>query len=308
MSFLSVVAALFLEQLRPLYHPSFFELSFSRYASRLSRDLNAGQPVHGIVGWAVGVLPWLVLALFVHYLLTALNPLLAWAWAIAVLYACIDFKAAMRDYSAITDALRTGELEKARELVTRWRGEPATQWSDSDIARAAIETAFMRGHRDLLALIAWFMVLPGPTGAVLYKLSAMLAQQWGRRTDEELGAFGRFASRVFPVLDWVPVRLTAIGFAVAGDLEDALQCWRGQSQSWPDPQTGVVLASGAGALGVKLGGPLPKQGGVDYRPQLGTGDDPDANYMQGAVGLIWRTLVIWLIVLLLVTLARWVGA
>ncbi|HTS54471.1 MAG TPA: CobD/CbiB family protein [Burkholderiales bacterium] len=308
MSFLCVVAALFLEQLRPLYHPSVFELSFSRYASRLSRDLNAGQSVHGTVGWAVGVLPWLILVLLVHYLLTALNPLLGWAWAVAVLYACIDFKATTRDYSAITDALRAGELEKAREQVARWRGEPATQWSESDIARAAIETVFIRGHRDLLGLIAWFVVLPGPTGAVLYKLSAILADEWGRRTDEEFRAFGYFSSRVFEVLDWVPVRLTAIAFAIAGDFEDALQCWRGQSQAWLDPQTGVILASGAGALGVKLGGPLPKQGGVDYRPQLGTGEDPDANYMQSALGLIWRTLVIWLIVLLLVTLARWVGA
>jgi adenosylcobinamide-phosphate synthase len=308
MSFLCVLAALFLEQLRPLHHPSLFELSFSRYASRLSRDLNAGQPIHGTVGWAVGVLPWVALALIVHYLLGALNPLLGWAWAVAVLYACIDFKPAMRDCSAITDALRAGELEQARELVARWRGEPATQWTESDIARAAIEAAFIRAHRDLLALIAWFVVLPGPAGVVLYKLSATLADQWGRRSDEEFGAFGHFSSRAFQVLDWVPARLTAIGFAIAGDLEDALHCWRSQSQSWPDPQTGVILASGAGALGAKLGGPLPTQGGVDYRPQLGTGDDPDANYMQSAVGLIWRTLVIWLIVLLLVTLARWVGA
>jgi cobalamin biosynthesis protein CobD/CbiB len=308
MSLLCVLAALFLEQLHPLHRPSLFELSFSRYADRLSRDLNAGQPIHGTVGWTLGVLPWVVLALIVHYVLTGLNPLLGFAWAVAVLYACIDLKPGMRDYSAIADALRAGELEKARELVARWRGEPATQWSESDIARAAIETAFVRAHRNLLALIAWFVVLPGPAGAVLYKLSAVLAQQWGRRTDEEFGAFGGFSSRAFALLDWVPARLTAVGFAVAGDLEDALQCWRSQSQSWPDPQTGVILASGAGALGAKLGGPLPKQGGVDYRPQLGTGDDPDANYMQSAVGLIWRTLVIWLIVLLLFTLARWVGA
>ena len=81
-----------------------------------------------------------------------------------------------------------------------------------------------------------------------------------------------------------------------------------QSKSWPDPATGVILASGAGALEVRLGGPLPKEGGVNYRPELGLGDDADANYMQGAAGLIWRTLIIWMIVLLLITLARWVGS
>lgn len=308
MSFLSILAALFLEQLRPLPHPSVFELWFVRYANRLSRDLNAGQPVHGTVGWLLGVLPWVATALIAHYALDLLNPLLAWAWDVAVLYACINFKRAMQDYSAIADALRAGELDKARDLIARWRGEPASEWSESEIARAAIEAAFVRAHRDLLAVIAWFVVLPGPAGVILYKLSGILADKWGRRTDEEFGAFGRFSAKAFYVLDWVPLRLTAIGFAIAGDFEDAVACWRGQAQTWPDPATGVILASGAGALDVRLGGALPKEGGANYRPELGTGDDPDANYMHSAAGLIWRTLVIWMIVLVLLTLARWAGA
>jgi cobalamin biosynthesis protein CobD/CbiB len=307
MSLLCVVAVLFLEQLRPLLHPTIFDLSFARYADELARRFNAGQPIHGAIGWVLGVLPWVVLALIIHHVLSALSPLLGWVFAVAVLYACINFRPAMQEYSAITDALQVGELDKARELLTRWRGEPATQWGESEIARAAIETMFARAHRDLFAVIAWFVVLPGPAGAVLYKLSAALADRWGRRTDEEFGAFGRFASRAFWLLDWVPLRLTAIGFAVAGDLEDALQCWRAQSQSWPDPEAGVILASGAGALGARLGGPLPSQAGVSYRPELGTGDEPDANYMRSALGLVWRTGLIWLIVLLLVTLARWIG-
>jgi len=307
MSFFSVLLALLLEQVRPLPHPSVFELWFVRYANRLSRDLNAGEPVHGTAGWLLGVLPWVAIALIGHYLLDALNPLLAWIWDIAVLYACISFRRSMQDYSAIADALRAGELDKARDLVTRWRGEAATEWSESEISRAAIETAFVRAHRDLLAVIAWFVVLPGPAGAVLYKLSGILAEKWGRRTDEEFGAFGRFSAKAFYVLDWVPLRLTAIGFAIAGDFEDAMACWRAQAQTWPDPSAGVILASGAGALDVRLGGPLPKEGGVNFRSELGTGDDPDGNYMQSAAGLIWRTLVIWMIVLLLLTIARWVG-
>ncbi len=308
MSLLCIVAALFLEQLRPLSHPTIFELSFVRYANWLSRHFNAGLPIHGAIGWVVGVLPWVVVALVIQNGLSALNPLLGWAFAVAVLYASINFKAAIQDYVAIADALRAAELDRARELLARWRDEPAAHWSEGEIARAAIETMLLRAHRDLLAVIAWFVVLPAPIGAVLYKLSAVLADNWGRRTDEEFGAFGHFSSQVFWLLDWVPLRLTAIGFAVAGDLEDALQCWRTQSHSWSDPETGVILASGAGALGARLGGPLASESGVSYRTELGTGDEPDANYMQSAVGLIWRTLVIWLIVLLLVTLARWVGA
>jgi adenosylcobinamide-phosphate synthase len=157
----------------------------------------------------------------------------------------------------------------------------------------------------MLAVIAWFVVLPGPAGAVLYKLSAILAERWGRRRGEEYRAFGAFSAQAYHLIDWVPLRLTAVGFAIAGDFEDAVQCWRAQFRSWMDPDAGVILASGAGALGVRLGGPLPKEGGVVYRPELGIGDDPDVNYMQSATGLVWRTLVIWLIVLLLLTIANW---
>lgn len=308
MSFLCVLAALFLEQLRPLAHPNVLELLFTRYAGRLARDLNAGQAIHGTIAWFVAVLPWVVLALIAHYLFSALGLLFAWAWAVAVLYACIDFKPMLREFSAIIDALHAGELERARDLVERWRGESAQQYSETDIARVAIEGALLRAHRELIAVIAWFVVLPGPAGAVLYKLSALLADEWGHRRDEDFHAFGQFSSRVMSVLDWIPVRLTAIGFAIAGDLEDALQCWRVQPAAWSDPELGIVLASGAGALGVRLGGPLPRAGGADYRAQLGTGDEPDTNYMQSATGLVWRTLVIGMIVLVLVTLARWVGA
>ena len=308
MSLLCVVAALFLEQLRPLSHPTVFELAFDRYAGRVAQHFNAGEAFHGAIGWLLGVVPWVVVVLVVQDGLTALNPLLGWAFAVAVLYACINFKPATQSYASIADALRAGELDRARELLARWRGEAPASWSEAEIARAALETILVHAYRDLLAVLAWFVVLPVPVGAVLYKLSAFLADKWGRRTDEEFGAFGHFASRALWLLDWVPLRLTAIGFAVAGDLEDALHCWRTQARSWPDPEAGVILASGAGALGARLGGPLANERGVNYRPALGTGDEPDANYMQSALGLIWRTLLIWLIVLLLVTLARWVGA
>ena len=308
MTFFSVLAALVLDQFRPLPRPSVFELWFVRYANLLARDLNAGRPVHGTIAWVLGIVPWVAAALIVYYVMWALNPALAWVWNVAVLYACTHLRQITQDYTAVAEALKAGELDRARDLLVRWRGEPATEWTETEIARVAIETALLRAHRDLFAVVAWFVVLPGPAGAVMYKLAGILADKWGRRVDEEFGPFGRFAARAFQILDWVPLRMTAIGFAIAGDFEDAVQCWRAQFRAWTDPETGVILASGAGALGIRLGGPLPKEGSVQYRPELGLGDDPDANYMQSAVGLIWRTLVIWMIVLLLVTLARWVGA
>ena len=108
-------------------------------------------------------------------------------------------------------------------------------------------------------------------------------------------------------MDWVPLRLSAISFAVVGDFEDAVYCWRSQASAWAQQGIGIVLASGAGALGVKLGEPLNYGGNIEFRPELGLGDDADADYLDSAVSLVWRTVVLWLVLLLLLTLAGWVG-
>ena len=135
-----------------------------------------------------------------------------------------------------------------------------------------METALERAQREVFGVVFWFVVLPGPCGPVLYRLAAELEARWGRRADEALEPFGRFARRAFVTLDWIPARLAAIGFAIAGNFEDAISSWRTHAPAWPEPELGIVLASGAGAMHVQLGGALPREGGVDLRPDLGEGD------------------------------------
>ena len=106
------------------------------------------------------------------------------------------------------------------------------------------------------------------------------------------------------------MRLTAATFAIVGNFEDAIYCWRTQAAGWPDPEGGIILASGAGALGVRLGMPVGQFDVSVERPELGIGDMADVDFMQSAVGLVWRALVFWLILLLLLSLASmasWVG-
>ena len=113
--------------------------------------------------------------------------------------------------------------------------------------------------------------------------------------------------QMFDWLDWLPARVTAACFAVVGDFEDAVYCWRTQAEAWSDKALGIVLASGAGALGVKLGEPLQVDGVLVYRPELGMGDEPDADYLQGAVALVWRVLVLMVSLFMLMTFAHWLG-
>lgn len=281
---------------------------FHRYADRLSHDLNAGRPAHGVVAWFAAVCPWALLALASFYLFDTISPALGWLWTLILLHACLGFRDVVNTLRAVFDALRVSDLERARVLLGAWREDAGTAcYAEAEISKAAIETALVRAHRQVFGVIFWFVLLPGPTGAVLYRLSEELERRWAHRKEEEFRAFGAFAARCFYVLDWLPVRLSAVSFAVAGNFEDAISTWRTQAQSWIDRTQGIVLASGAGALGVRLGGPLPTGTGLDFRPELGEGNTADADYLQSTLSLLWRALIVWLVLFLLLTLARWAG-
>lgn len=306
MSFFSLLAALLLEYFQPLPQRIRLYPAFTRYARYLERKLNAGEYRHGVFAWALAVLPLAGGAAAGYHVLHALNPLLAWVWSAAILYLVLGFRPFSTAVANIGAALRNQELEQARKLLAQWNGRQTDELGADEIARLSIEQTLASAHKHLFGGIFWFAVL-GAAGAVLYRLSYLISQKWGGLDEAEFGQFGQFAVRAFEWLDWAPLRLTAISFAIVGDFEDAMYCWRSQAETWAQRGLGIVLASGAGALGVKLGEPLHAGGGIEYRPELGLGDEADADYLQSALSLVWRALVLWLVLLLLLTLARWTG-
>lgn len=307
MSFLSLLAAFLFDQVRTAGSDNRLLQYVRAFARGIERNFNAGEARHGVLGWMIAVpLPVLV-ALVIYAVLYKVSPLLAWALNVAVLYFTVSVRQAGRPYAMIGNALAAHNLPGARAALEAWTGQSAQDLSSADVAKLAIEQQLLEAHRDGFGVIAWFLVLPGPCGALLYRLASELDRSWGVRDDEEFGRFGEFARQAFGVLDWVPARLTAGSFAVAGDFEDAVYCWRSQALAWVPHREGILLASGAGAIGVQLGGAVPEGGSVRIRPELGAGDEPGADYMRSASGLIWRVLALWMALLLLLSVANWVG-
>jgi len=311
MSLLSLIAALLLEQLHPLASRKQLFAWLNSYVHFFQHHLNAGEHKHGQIAWLVAVLVPALGAALLFWLLHHLNPVFAWAFNVVVLYLTMGFRQFSHYFTDIHQALRDDELEKARGLLSTWRGAPCHELNAEEVARVTIEEALLASHHHVFGVILWFVISMllglGPAGAVLYRLALFLNSRWGKQDDAEFGQFGVFAHQAAYWIEWLPLRLTATTFAIVGDFEDTVYCWRTQAQSWPDPEAGIVLASGAGALGVRLGMPIP-QGGLPLdRPELGMGDEADADFMQSAVGLVWRALVFWMILLLLLGLATLVG-
>jgi adenosylcobinamide-phosphate synthase len=307
MSFSALLAALLLEYFRP-FPGRFRRYSwFVGYANFLEHVFNAGEHRQGVLAWLLGAVPLSLLVAGAGYALGTLNPLLAWAWSIGVLYLAMGFKEFSLRGGNIAALLRREEVDQARHELGLWTGRDSVSLSSgAELARLAIEETLSCAYLQLFGSMVWFVLL-GPGGVVLYRLAQILGHKWSAPEGPEFGEFGVFAARVRYWMEWLPVRLTAISLAVMGDFEDAMYCWRSQSGQWLDPELGIVLASGAGALGVRLGSPLAGQEG-GTRPELGVGDEADADYLDSALSLVWRVLVMWLVVLLLLTLARWSGA
>ena len=318
MNLLVIVVALALEQWRSFEWRASVERAFVSYARGIERRLNGGTLGQGIVATVLAIAPPVVLAALAWWLLERLHPFFGLVFNVLVLYALMGFRRFSHAISAIISALKSADLGGARRALASWHATSATDLSSQDIARLAIERGLTDAYRQVFAVLFWFVVLPGPTGAVLYRAAALLAAEWkGALPGDDmtvlarsLTLFGRPARVLLALLDWIPARLTALSFAVVGDFEDAAFCWRTQARTWPEAYggeaIGVVLASGAGALGVQLGGPIPVLGGEpEFRPDLGMGDSADVELLPSGVGLVWRALILWLLIVLLLTLAHW---
>lgn len=299
MGVVAIVAALILEQWRPVGERKAVFALVAAWADWLERTFNAGDSRHGAIAWALAVSVPVAAALALHAAALWASPFAALLVDVGALYLTLGFRQFSHWFTGIQTALKTGEAERARALIGAWRGEPAEHRSTEEVARLALEEALVASHRHVFAVLFWFVLLPGPSGAILYRLAAFLARRWA-----SLGAFGEFAQRALYALEWPTARLTAAAFAVVGDFEDAVYCWRTQAAAWADRNLGIVLAAGAGAMGVRLGMPLAGVGGPEPRPELGVGAPADPAFLDSAVGLLWRSVVLWVFVLAVLSLVR----
>ena len=345
MSFFAILAALLIEQVRPLSHGNALHAALRGWAGWVSRNVDAGRPRHGWLAWALAVGVPVALALALHGLLLAAGGWpLAMVWSVAVLYATLGFRQFSHHFTRIRDALEDGEEHRARELLAQWQQVDASALPRSEIVRHVIEYSAVAAHRHVFGVLAWFSLLAacglGPAGAVGYRMAEFLSRHWREAVLPAVAADApmpsaagqRAAQRAWRVIDWLPVRLTALCFAVVGSFEEAIDGWRFHAQRFPDDNDGVVLAATAGAVGVRLGGgalvragaasalaePVPARrlgdvpGPSDARaaPDHSAstpGRAPEVSHLAQIVGLVWRSVVVWMVLLALLTLARLLG-
>ena len=329
MSFFAVLFALLVEQLKPLPRGNVIHDTLTGWMRWTGRNFDAGRDHHAWVVWGITVIFPAVLTALLFIGLDRTLWLLGLAWNVAVLYLTLGFRQFSHYFTDIRDALERGDELEARRLLAQWRHLDASELPRTELLRHVIEHSLLAAHRHVFGVFFWFVLLStvglGPAGAVLYRMAEFASRYWAFKS-RTVGApindrLMELSQRLFSLLDFVPARLTAFGFAVVGNFEEAVTCWRRDAGLWKHANEGIILAAAAGAVGVQLGGSaapgvtpdrsktfdsgvVPESGGADGSTP---GLPPETGHLRSIVGLVWRSVVLWMLLLALLTLANLIG-
>jgi adenosylcobinamide-phosphate synthase len=277
------------------WHPL---VGFGNLAIALERRLNRGNQRfwRGVLAWALAVLPLTAIATLLVWLAAPLGAWLVYALHAVMLYFALGLRS-LRDHNLpIAEALAREDLPNARLLTARIVSRDTSSASEIELTRASAESLLENGNDAVFGTLFWFIVAGGP-GAVMFRMANTLDAMWGYRTPRLL-QFGCAAARLDDALNYLPARLTALSYVLlAPGLQGkrrAWRCWRAQAPAWSSPNAGPVMASGAGALGVQLGGAAIYDGEVEQRPPLGQGEPATGADIGRAWQLVVRTTTLWL--------------
>ncbi len=286
------------------WHPL---VGFGRCVSWVETQLNRrpDSAMHGLIAGIIGVLMLVALPVAgLVWLSSAFADSFWWvALEIAALYLALSIRGLSEHGQDVASALKTNDLTLARQQVARIVSRNTEALDESGVASAATESMLENGADAVFASLFWYLVA-GLPGVVAHRLINTLDAMWGYRTSR-FRHFGCAAARLDDVMNWPPARLTALTYALLGKTRLALKSWRKQARHWDSPNAGPVMSSGAGALGVRLGGPAPYSEGVKQRPQLGGGRKADAQAVTDSIRLVFRGVWLWLAILAVVAVFHW---
>ena len=286
MSFLAALLALILDQwlrhLEPLRGPRWLHAYVEAFES-LTRSTDS---VRATAGALFIVLVPAVISLFMGDVLTHIWAGLGFVFAVAVFLFCLGPADLHDEAEHYIDAVQAGDEGRAAAFAAALlQGQPPV--AATERTEAVTRAVLMEANERQFAVLFWFAAL-GPAGALLYRSADMLRREPGRNAS---GEFLTAVTRLHGVLAWLPAHLTAMGYALAGSFEDAVSDLRAYysscTLSFFQVNNDVLMCTGLGAL------------------RAAAGQEAGVARLKSALGLVRRTLFIWLVIYALITLFGW---
>ena len=280
---LSLIADRFLGEPKQ-FHPL---VGFGAVVDRIEAKLNHGSEKisKGVIAWVIAVMPFVLIVWLMDEIIGG------WWMSILCGYLAIGWQSLRQHGRWIEQALLSGDLKEARHKLSWIVSRDTSQLNSSEISRGGIESLLENGSDAIFAPLFWLAV-GGAPAVVLYRLSNTLDAMWGYR-NHQFEAFGKFSARMDDALNLIPARLTALSYGICGNFKGAMLSWKAQFGQWYSPNAGVVMAAGAGALNLSLGGDAIYDGKTKNRPALGLGHAPSPEDLTHTLTLIDRSVYLW---------------
>ena len=310
MGFFAILIALLLEQVRPLVYNNVAHSALRSWTRTVRRNIDAGHAAQGWIAWLLAVGVPSVVAALIYWALWSFSSVLGFVWLVGVLYVTLGFRQFSHHFSEIRRALEEGDEALARDKLAAWLRVDVSSLPRAELLRQVIQHSVLSAHRHVFGVLVAFVVLwmlgLGPAGAILYRMAEYLSRNWQVRADNSRSpALQAAAAQAWVWIDYLPARTTALGFAVVGNFEEAVASWRSEAMTYAPGSDGVVLAATSGALNVWLAQRIGTTSPSELQDAAQTArPDPQLAHLGGVVGLVWRAVVLWMLVLALLSLAR----
>lgn len=269
-----------------------------RWYQDFSRSIAAGFDRDSFWSGTGGValvlaIPLLVVALLQGLLEGTWLGLLGLLFALFIVLYSFRFRALERALDRCCDALDGGDQAAARSAAA----EIGADTEAADAPTALSMAAMVQAQHRLFAVVFWFAVL-GAVGALLYRLTWLLAQPREDAPETEPDVFRASARHLIAILDWVPLRLLALSYALAGSFEDAMHEWR----SAPASDDDLFAANYDLLQSVAFGALRPDRYELDEDEALQVPGRVDVAMVRAARAIVMRSVMLWGIVIALFTL------
>jgi adenosylcobinamide-phosphate synthase len=206
----------------------------------------------------------------------------------ALTWVALGGRSLTREALHIAELVRREELDQAREALPALCGRDSADLDGPELCRAAVESLAENTGDAIVGVLTW-ATIGGPAGVGAYRAANTLDAMFGHRS-ERYRVFGWAAARLDDVMSWPGARITTALACLAAPLvggspRRAARIARRDGALHPSPNAGPIEAAFAGALGVRLGGPLVYNGRVEPRSPLGEGRAPEAKDVHRAARL-----------------------
>lgn len=205
------------------------------------------------------------------------SPWLALAVESLLSYQLLATKSLAAESRKVYDALKTGDLDKARYAVSMIVGRDTASLDEAGVARAAVETVAENASDGVIAPLIFLAIGGAPLG-MFYKAANTMDSMVGYKNDQYL-YFGRAAAKFDDILNLIPARvagvLMCLGGAAAGyDGKNAWRIFIRDRKNHKSPNSAHTEAACAGALQLRLAGPNYYFGQLVDKPYIGDDQRP----------------------------------